>query len=121
MNRINYLLPYKYCSLKEALKNLSHSQCSPDAAMAVSCLGRRNGGFSEAPQFARVKGRASICNASRGSASMKSDIFRNAFNWHLENTKTFEVPLATRLIHQLKISLPAWDQLLPGSAVRTPE
>jgi hypothetical protein len=33
----------------EALKNLSHSQCSPDAAMAISWLGRRNGGFSEAP------------------------------------------------------------------------
>jgi hypothetical protein len=35
--------------MKKALKNPSHSQCSPDAAMAISWLGRRNGGFSEAP------------------------------------------------------------------------
>jgi hypothetical protein len=34
---------------KEALENPSHSQCSPDAAMAISWLDRRNGGFSEAP------------------------------------------------------------------------
>ncbi len=36
--------------IKEALKNPSHSQCSPDAAMVISWLGRRNGGFSEAPK-----------------------------------------------------------------------
>jgi hypothetical protein len=39
------------CISKEALKNPSHDPWSPDAAMALSCLRRGNGGSSEPPKI----------------------------------------------------------------------
>jgi hypothetical protein len=35
--------------VREALKNLSPASWSPDFAIALSWLGRRNGGYSEPP------------------------------------------------------------------------
>jgi hypothetical protein len=42
-------LPNSSIRLKEALKNPSQDPWSPDAAMALSCLRRGNGGSSEPP------------------------------------------------------------------------